>query len=71
MEYASPSPSQRQSIDGLKPLAPMANFVIRLGGVREWESESKQQTLDVWRSYTVYLEKTNGVYKVWANCLCN
>lgn len=63
MEYASPSPSQRVSTDWSP--APMANFVIRLGGVREWESESKQQTLDVWRTYTVYLEKIKGVYKVW------
>lgn len=32
----------------------MANFVIRLRGVRELDSESKrkQQTLDVWRAYT-------------------
>lgn len=32
----------------------MAKFVIRLGGVRESDSESKrkQQTLDVWRAYT-------------------
>lgn len=33
------------------------------------ESKRKQQTLDVWRSYTVYLEKINGVYKILENCV--